>query len=229
MVVGFRAFCLRWVSVRDLCAIAIDHSLCLMLSNISSRRCRRFSVVMASATSLMWVGALNASEPVFGRSPNNPTSAGVVSADPSVNPGMPSDRWIVDVAGVLDQDSLNALARRLSFFAAVHGAQVAVLIVQTTGSTPLNDYAHRVASGSGLGREGINDGLLVLLAVDDRRIRIEVGAGLKSRITDDVAAAIIDEAMVPRLRQGDYAGGINAGLDRIFEEIAAIALPPPRR
>jgi uncharacterized protein len=104
---------------------------------------------------------------------------------------------------------------------------VAVLIVPTTAPEPIEAYAIRVVDAWRLGRAGSDDGALLLVAKDDRRLRIEVGRGLEGALTDLVSKRIIDETVVPHFRAGDYAAGVDAGVDRILAVIAGEPLPPP--
>ncbi|REN10829.1 YgcG family protein, partial [Mycobacterium tuberculosis] len=98
-------------------------------------------------------------------------------------------------------------------------AQLAVLIVPTTGQEAIEQYATRVFAKWKLGRKDEDDGVLVLVALKDRKMRIEVGKGLEGTITDIQAAAIIDRQMAPRFRNGDYAGGVQAAVRALSQLI----------
>jgi uncharacterized protein len=102
-----------------------------------------------------------------------------------------------------------------------------VLIVATTQPEAIEQYAIRVADAWRLGRAASDDGALLLVAKDDRALRIEVGYGLEGALTDARSNRIIDEAIVPRFRAGDFAGGIEAGVDRMLAVIEGEELPPP--
>jgi uncharacterized protein len=104
---------------------------------------------------------------------------------------------------------------------------VAVLLVPSTAPEPIESYAIRVVDAWKLGRAGSDDGALLLVAKDDRRVRIEVGRGLEGALTDLAANRIIDETIVPRFRAGEFARGIDAGVDRILSVIEGEPLPPP--
>ncbi len=104
---------------------------------------------------------------------------------------------------------------------------MAVLIVPTTAPEEIEPYGIRVAEAWRLGREKSDDGALLLVAKDDHRVRIEVGRGLEGALTDLQSKRIIDETIVPSFRAGDFAGGIDAGVDRILAVIEGEALPPP--
>ncbi len=134
---------------------------------------------------------------------------------------------VSDVAGILAPDQSAALDARLRAFEQAKGSQVAVLIVPSTQPEAIEQYAIRVAEAWQLGREGIDDGALLLVAVEDRRVRIEVGYGLEGALPDATANRIIDEVIVPAFRNGDYPGGISAGVDRMLRVIEGEPLPEP--
>jgi uncharacterized protein len=145
---------------------------------------------------------------------------GLVAVPPLASP-------VTDVAGVLTPDQSAALDARLRAFEQGKGSQVALLIVPTTQPEEIEAYAIRVAEAWKLGREGVDDGALLLVAVQDRRVRIEVGYGLEGALPDAVANRIIDEDIVPQFRRGDYYGGISAGVDRMLSVIEGEPLPAP--
>ncbi|HOY00526.1 MAG TPA: TPM domain-containing protein [Zoogloea sp.] len=134
---------------------------------------------------------------------------------------------VTDTLGVLPPARRDALEARLLALEKEKGAQVAVLIVATTKPEAVEAYALRVAEAWRLGRKGVDDGILFLLARDDRRLRIEVGRGLEGALPDAVAKHIIADIVAPHLRSGDFAGGVEAGVDAISARIAGEALPPP--
>jgi uncharacterized protein len=136
---------------------------------------------------------------------------------------------VTDVAGILAPDQSAALDAKLRAFEQGKGSQVAVLIVPTTRPEEIEQYAIRVAEAWKLGRSGIDDGALLLVAVEDRRVRIEVGYGLEGVLPDAIANRIIDDEIVPRFRAGDYYGGISAGVDRMLRVIEGEPLPEPAR
>ncbi|MCX8048466.1 MAG: TPM domain-containing protein [Methylohalobius sp.] len=135
---------------------------------------------------------------------------------------------VVDLAGVLEAEQKGDLERRLAAFEAEKGSQIAVLVVPTTQPEPIEAYSIRVVEEWKLGRQGIDDGLLVLLAVQDRAVRIEVGRGLEGAIPDAVAKRVIEEVMLPQFRQGNLYAGLAAGIDKILGLIRGEPLPPPR-
>ena len=134
---------------------------------------------------------------------------------------------VMDQTGTLSAEDRQALEARLQALEEKSGSQVVVLMVPTTAPEDIASYAFRVASNWKIGRRDVGDGLLVVVAKDDRRMRIEVARKLEGAIPDLAAARIIDQAMAPRFREGDYAGGIRAALDQIGARIADEALPPP--
>lgn len=134
---------------------------------------------------------------------------------------------VVDTSGTLDQAQRDALETRLTAFEQVKGSQVVLLLVPSTQPEDIASYANRVANSWKIGRKEIGDGLLVIVAVQDRRLRIEVAKTLEGAVPDLAAKRIIDEAITPRFKQGDYAGGLNAGVTRLMALITGEALPEP--
>jgi uncharacterized membrane protein YgcG len=118
------------------------------------------------------------------------------------------------------EDKLAALEKR-------KGSQVVVLMVTTTKPEDIASYANRVANTWKIGRKGVGDGVLVVVAKGDRKLRIEVAKALEGAIPDLAAKQIIDEALAPRLKAGDYAGGLSATIDQITQRIDPEALPVP--
>ena len=151
---------------------------------------------------------------------------GAASAQP-LQPVPALEARVTDQTGTLTPAERDGLEAKLARFEAAKGAQVAVLIVPTTEPEAIESYAIRVVDAWRLGREASDDGVLLLVAKDDRRLRIEVGRGLEGALTDLASKRIIDETIVPRFRGGDFAGGIEAGLDRILAVVEGEPLPPP--
>jgi len=124
------------------------------------------------------------------------------------------------------------LEEKLARFEEESGAQVAILTIPSLEGEPLEDYSIRVAEAWALGRAGVDDGVLVLIASQDRKMRIEVGYGLEDRLTDLQAGRILDRVMAPRFKKGDFPGGVEAGVDAILDtvrgtEVPALTLPDP--
>ena len=134
---------------------------------------------------------------------------------------------LTDTVGLLPEARRAALENRLVQLEQQNGAQVAVLIVATTRPEDVAAYALRVVEAWRLGRKGVDDGLLFVVAKDDRRMRIEVGYGLEGAVPDAVAKQIIAEVVAPRFRAGDFPGGVEAGVDAIAARIAGAGLPAP--
>ena len=134
---------------------------------------------------------------------------------------------VTDVAGLLKPDQSAALDAKLRAFEQARGSQVAVLVVPTTQPEEIEQYGIRVAEAWRLGRKGVDDGAILIVAVQDRRVRIEVGYGLEGVLPDATANRIIDGDIVPLFRAGDYYGGISAGVDRMLRVIEGEPLPAP--
>ncbi len=134
---------------------------------------------------------------------------------------------VVDTADTLAVNQRDMLEARLSEFEKSNGSQVVVLLVPSTQPEDIASYANRVANTWKIGRKTIGDGLLLIVAVQDRKLRIEVAKTLEGAIPDLAAKRVIDEAITPHFKQGDYAGGIDAGITRIMGLIRGEALPKP--
>ena len=135
---------------------------------------------------------------------------------------------VTDVTGTLSDSDKSALERKLAEWEVKRGAQFAVLMVSTTKPDTIDDYSQRVTDQWQIGRKGVDDGVLLLVAKDDKKLRIQVGKGFEGSLTDVTAKRIIEEVIVPLFRKGDFVGGINAGVDRIIAVVAGEALPPPK-
>ena len=134
---------------------------------------------------------------------------------------------VVDTTGTLAATARDPLEAKLAAFEQSSGAQVVLLLVPSTQPEDIAAYANRVADQWKIGRKAIGDGLLVVVALQDRRIRIEVAKTLEGAIPDLAAKRIIDQAITPRFKQGDYAGGLDAGVGQIMALIRGEALPAP--
>ena len=135
---------------------------------------------------------------------------------------------VTDLTATLNAQQQAALEQKLAAFEAKKGSQIAVLLVPTTQPETIEQYSIRVAEQWKLGRSGMDDGVLLLVAMKDRAVRIEVGYGLEGALPDATAKRIVEEYIVPRFKQGDFTGGIAAGTDRIIKVIEGEALPPPQ-
>jgi uncharacterized protein len=136
---------------------------------------------------------------------------------------------VTDISHTLSPEQESALEARLAAFEKEKGSQIAVLLLPTTRPETIEQYSIRVAEKWKLGRKGIDDGILVLMATQDREVRIEVGYGLEGVIPDVIAKRVIEEIMIPRFREGDVAGGLNAGVERLIGLIEGEPLPPPEK
>lgn len=139
----------------------------------------------------------------------------------------PFEAFVTDLTGTLTAEQQGSLEEKLAAFEARKGAQVAVLIVPTTAPEPIESFSIRVVDQWKIGRAKPDDGVLVLVAKDDRRMRIEVGYGLEGVLTDAMSRRITDDTMAPLFKQGDYFGGINAGVEQITRLIDGEPLPEP--
>jgi len=140
----------------------------------------------------------------------------------------PLERRVTDLTNTLSAAQVAALEEKLAAFEKRKGSQIAVLMLPTTKPEAIEQYSIRVAEAWKIGRGKIDDGALLLVAKDDRALRIEVGYGLEGALPDAVARRIVDEIIVPRLRNGDFAGGIEAGIDRMIGVIDGEPLPAPQ-
>jgi uncharacterized protein len=134
---------------------------------------------------------------------------------------------VTDLTKTLSAAERAALEQRLAAFEARRGAQIAVLLVPTTQPETIEQYAIRVAERWKIGRRGIDDGVLLIVALKDRTVRLEVGYGLEGALPDALARRVIDERIVPRFSQGDFYGGLDAGVSHVIALIEGEALPPP--
>ena len=146
------------------------------------------------------------------------------AADVAVPP--PTGR-VVDQTGTLSGGDIAALTQTLKDLETRKGSQVAVLMVPTTDQESIEQFSIRVAEAWKIGRKKIDDGALLVVAKNDRRLRIEVGYGLEGALNDVTAKRIIDEVITPKFRSGDFAGGISAGVERIIAVIDGERLPAP--
>jgi uncharacterized protein len=139
----------------------------------------------------------------------------------------PFTAFVTDLTNTLNPAQRDALERNLSAFSERKGSQIAVLLVATTEPEAIEQYALRVAEAWKLGRKGVDDGVLFVVAKDDRALRIEVGYGLEGVIPDAVAKRVVSEIVVPYFKQGDFFGGVDAGVERLIRLIDGEPLPAP--
>jgi len=134
---------------------------------------------------------------------------------------------VSDLTGTLSSEEKATLEARLEAFEREKGAQIGVLIVATVKPETIEHYAVRGVEPWQLGRQGVDDGALLLVAKDDRRMRIEVGYGLEGALNDATTKRIISETIIPRFKQGDFYGGLDAGIEAMFTVVAGEPLPAP--
>jgi uncharacterized protein len=133
---------------------------------------------------------------------------------------------VTDVTGTLTAPQRDAIESKLAAFEQRKGAQIAVLIVPTTEPETIEQYATRVFESWKLGRKGVDDGVLVIVAKNDRRVRIEVAYGLEGAIPDAAAKRVAHDYMSPRFAAGDLSGGITSGIAALVALIDDEPLPP---
>ncbi len=136
---------------------------------------------------------------------------------------------VTDLTGTLSGQAVTRLEAKLAAFEAKKGSQIAVLMVPTTLPEDIEQYGIRVAEAWKLGRKGVDDGAILLVAKNDRRVRIEVGYGLEGALPDVIANRIITETITPHFKQGDYDGGVEAGVDQMIAVVDGEPLPAPDR
>lgn len=141
----------------------------------------------------------------------------------------PLQSRVTDLTATLSVQQKESLEASLQEFEQKKGSQLGVLMVATTAPESIEQYALRVAEQWKLGRKNVDDGALLIIAKDDRALRIEVGYGLEGALGDAVSKRIISEIITPRFKQGDFYGGIRAGVDSMLRSIEGEALQPPKR
>lgn len=134
---------------------------------------------------------------------------------------------VTDQTATLTAEQKAALEQTLRLFETRKGSQIAVLLIPSSGSETIEHYALRVAEQWKLGRKQVDDGAVLVVAKNDRTLRLEVGYGLEGALNDATSKRIISEIMLPRFKQGDFSGGITAGIDQIIRVIDGEPLPAP--
>jgi uncharacterized protein len=135
---------------------------------------------------------------------------------------------VTDLTQTLTPDQQNQLEAKLAAFEQQKGSQIAVLIIPTTQPEDIAQYSIRVTDAWKLGRKNVDDGLLILVAKDDHKMRIEVGRGLEGPIPDLTAKRVISEVMAPSFKQGDFYGGLNNATDKLIGLVNGEPLPVPK-
>jgi uncharacterized protein len=136
---------------------------------------------------------------------------------------------VTDTTGTLTASEQAALESKLAAFEQQKGSQVAVLIVPTTGDESIEQFGIRAVEQWKLGRKDVDDGVLLLVAKEDRRLRIEVGYGLEGALPDAIAKRIVADVITPYFRRGDFYTGISAGIDAILATVQGEPLPEPAK
>jgi uncharacterized protein len=139
---------------------------------------------------------------------------------------LPRIARVVDEVGALSRDQRAALEQKLVAFEQRKGSQIAVVLIPTTDPDTIEEFGIRLADAWKLGRKGVDDGAIVIAALKDRHLRIEVGYGLEGAIPDAVAKRIVAEILAPAFRKGDYYGGLGAAVDRMIRIVDGEPLPP---
>ena len=151
----------------------------------------------------------------------------VASAQAALQPIPALSARVIDTTATLDASQRQALENKLQAFEAAKGSQIVVLMVPTTAPEDIVGYTQRVGDLWKIGRKDIGDGLLLVVAKNDRVVRIATAKTLEGAIPDLAAKQIIERAITPRFREGDFAGGLNAGLDMVTALISGEKLPEP--
>jgi uncharacterized protein len=151
------------------------------------------------------------------------------AADEGLTPVPPLVSRVTDLTGTITAAQKSALEQELADFERRKGSQIVVLIVGSTKPEAIEQYSIRVAEQWKPGRKGVDDGLLLLVAKNDQRIRIEVGRGLEGPIPDVIAKRVIKEVIAPHFVAGDFFGGIEDGVQRLIGLIDGEKLPPPKQ
>jgi uncharacterized protein len=144
-------------------------------------------------------------------------------------PVPPLTARVTDLTNTLSPAERTSLEQKLEAFEKRKGSQIAVLLVPTTEPEEIEQYSIRVVDAWKLGRKGVDDGALLLVARDDRRLRIEVGRGLEGVVPDIAAKRIVADTITPRFRSGDFYGGIDAGVTQLIALVDGEPLPEPRQ
>jgi uncharacterized protein len=151
------------------------------------------------------------------------------AADEGLVPVPPLVSRVTDLTGTFTAAQKSALEQELAEFERRKGSQIAILVVASTKPEAIEQYSIRVVEQWKLGRKGIDDGLLLLLAKNDQRMRIEVGRGLEGPIPDVIAKRVIKEVIAPHFVAGDFFGGIEDGMHRLIGLVDGEKLPPPQQ
>ena len=210
---SFASWARRWIPAFAGTTAGQDDKPCGLSSRPAGRApasARPYHVIAAFGVLLLSAVALAADAP---RQPD-----GLLAVPPLAR--------VTDFSGVLPAADKRALEDKLAAFETAHGSQIAILVVPSVKPEPIEDYANRVGNTWKIGRAGVGDGLLIVVAVEDKRVRIEVFRALEGAIPDATAKRIIREQIAPQFKTGNYAGGLAAALDSIFRQIEGGGIAP---
>lgn len=199
------------------------------------RRCASVIAVLCAALALSTSAmAQTPQELPKGLAPSGVPDAASTTAPTAPAPTLPDGTLAVpplarvtDTAGVLNSAARAQLEAKLAAFEQARGSQIAVVVVPSTQPEPISDFANRVGGAWKIGRAGIGDGVLIAVAVKDRRAWISVARALEGALPDVVTARITREQMGPAFASGDFAGGLNAGVDAVMRRIEGEGLATP--
>jgi uncharacterized protein len=135
---------------------------------------------------------------------------------------------VIDQTNTLDAIQRQGLEEKLANFEQQKGTQIVILMVPTTQPEDIASYANRVANAWKIGRKDVGDGIVIIVAKNDRQVRIEVAKTLEGAVPDLAARQVIDDAITPKFRAGDFAGGLQAGVDQLIARINGEPLPAPK-
>lgn len=135
---------------------------------------------------------------------------------------------VIDQTNTLDPIERKGLEEKLANFEQSKGTQIVILMVPTTHPEDIASYANRVANAWKIGRKDVGDGIVIIVAKDDRQVRIEVAKTLEGAVPDLAAKLVIDDAITPKFRAGDFAGGLRDGVDQLIARINGEPLPAPK-
>jgi uncharacterized protein len=143
---------------------------------------------------------------------------GVLASGAGITDVPRHEGWVTDTASVLSPSDRSRLSGILDRYYQETHHQLAVLTIPTLSGEPIQAFSLRVANAWGLGQKGVDNGILVTLAMKERTVRIELGRGMQRYISDAMAQTIVNDAMIPAFRQGDFASGLERGLHQLMEK-----------
>jgi len=132
---------------------------------------------------------------------------------------------VVDEARILNNNTHQEIEAKLAAHEQATGEQIVVVTVRSLSGLPIEDYGYQLGRAWGIGQKGKDNGALLIVAPKERKVRIEVGYGLEERLTDAIDSMIISEVILPHFRKGDYAGGIDKGVEAILTVLDKDAVP----